>query len=141
MDELQAAILRVKLRALDADTDRRRALAARYDTALADVPGFIRPPELPGRRHVWHQYVVRCADRTRAAVADRLRAEGIHTLVHYPVPIHRQPAYAARSLATEPMIETERAAREVLSLPMYPQLAPEAVTRVAAVLGQSIARS
>lgn len=136
MDEIQAAILRVKLRTLDADTDRRRALAALYDAALADLPHLTRPVELPGRRHVWHQYVIRCADHTRDAMADRLRAEGIGTLVHYPVPIHRQPAYADRGLAPAPLPETDRAAREVLSLPMFPQLAPDAIPRIAAALSR-----
>lgn len=134
MDELQAAVLRVKLRTLDADNDRRRALALRYDEALAGIGGIAEPRELPGRRHVWHQYVVRCADGTRDAVANALRAAGIHTLVHYPVPVHRQPAYAARGLAAGDMTETEAAAREVLSLPIYPQLPTVSVDRVATVL-------
>ncbi len=136
LDEIQAAILRVKLRALDADNDRRRVLATSYDVALAEIGSLTRPAELPGRRHVWHQYVVRCADGTRDAVADGLRAAGIHTLVHYPVPIHQQPAYARRQLAVGDLRETERAAREVLSLPMYPQLAPEAVGRVASAFAK-----
>ena len=130
MDELQAAVLRVKLRALDADNARRRALAARYDEALADIPSLALPAELPGRRSVWHQYVVRCTAGNRDTVAAGLLARGVQTLVHYPVPIHRQPAYAARGLAAGALAETERAAREVLSLPMFPQLAPEALGRV-----------
>ena len=134
MDELQAAVLRVKLRRLDADLDRRRALAARYAEGLTGLPGLTLPTELPGRRHAWHQYVVRLADGRRDAVAAALAEAGVQTLVHYPVPIHQQPAYAARGLAAGPMDQTERAAAEVLSLPIFPQLAPEAVARVCAAL-------
>ncbi len=128
MDELQAAVLRVKLRTLDADNDRRRALAAVYDARLEHAP-LCRPIERDGTRHVYHQYVVRCADRD--TLADGLRAAGVGTLVHYPVPIHAQPAYATRGLASESMRKTETVAREVLSLPMYPQLTPAAAETVA----------
>ena len=83
---------------------------------------------------MWHQYVVRCAGGTRDAVAAGLSARGVQTLVHYPVPIHLQPAYAARGLTVGPMTETERAAEEVLSLPIFPQLAPDAVARVCEAL-------
>ena len=134
IDELQAAVLRVKLRALDADNDRRRALAARYHAGLDGIAALRLPDpaEPAGTRAVFHQYVVRCADRGR--LADFLRAAGIGTLVHYPVPIHRQPAYAARGLARNPLPETDRAAAEVLSLPMYPQLPPETAGIVAATV-------
>ena len=134
MDELQAAVLRVKLRTLHADNDRRRAIAAQYGESLAGLRGITLPLEQPGRRSVWHQYVVRCAGNTRDAVAAGLLAGGVQTLVHYPVPIHLQPAYANRGLAVGPMKETERAAGEVLSLPIFPQLASEAVARVCEVL-------
>ncbi len=129
IDELQAAVLRVKLPALDADNDRRRALAARYQAALAGTAGLRLPAEPADTRGVVHQYVVRCAERDRLAAF--LHEAGIGTLVHYPVPIHRQPAYAARGLARTPLPETDRAAAEVLSLPMYPQLPPEAADTVA----------
>ncbi len=136
MDELQAAVLRVKLRTLDADNDRRRAIAVQYAQTLVGLRGISLPTEQPGRRSVWHQYVVRCANGTRDAVAAGLLAGGVQTLVHYPVPIHLQPAYAARGLSAGPMTETERAAAEVLSLPIFPQLAPEAVARVCEVLAR-----
>lgn len=128
LDELQAAVLRVKLRTLDADNAKRRALAALYLGGLAGVPGVTLPRELPGHRSVWHQYVIRHAQR--AALAGHLRAHGVHTLVHYPVPIHRQPAYAERGLASAALPETEAAAREVLSLPLYPELPHEQAERV-----------
>ena len=129
MDELQAAILRVKLRTLDLDNDRRRALASVYDARLRAVAGLRRPDERDDTHHAYHQYVVRCANRD--ALADGLREAGIGTLVHYPEPVHRQPAYAGRRLARGDMRETEHAAREVLSLPMYPQLSPAAAVQVA----------
>ncbi len=137
MDELQAAVLRVKLCRLDADNDRRRALAARYAAGLSGLTGLTLPIALPGRRHVWHQFVVRIADGCRDAVAAELAAAGVHTLVHYPVPIHQQPAYAARGLAAGSMAATERVAAEVLSLPIFPQLAPEAVARVCEALAET----
>lgn len=130
MDEIQAAVLRVKLSALDENTDRRRALASRYDAALAGIAGIVRPVERADCRHVWHQYVVRCLGGSRDRVADELRSHGVHTLVHYPVPIHQQPAYRDRNLAAGPLAATEEAANQVLSLPMYPQLTPEAVDQV-----------
>ena len=121
MDEIQAAILRVKLRTLDADNDRRRALAARYDAGLAGIYGLTLPlADDADRRSVYHQYVVRCAQRD--ALAEHLQTAGVGTLVHYPMPIHLQPAYAARGLARGPMDATEEAAKQVLSLPMYPHL-------------------
>jgi dTDP-4-amino-4,6-dideoxygalactose transaminase len=129
LDELQAAILRVKLRTLDADNDRRRAVASVYSAALANIQELTLPAELPGRRSVYHQYVVRCASRDR--LAEHLRTAGIQTLVHYPVPVHRQPAYADRGLAAGPLPETDRAAAEVLSLPMYPELSVEDAQAVA----------
>jgi dTDP-3-amino-3,4,6-trideoxy-alpha-D-glucose transaminase len=136
LDELQAAILRIKLRRLDADNDSRRAIAARYHEALA-TSGLVLPSERPGVRHVYHLYVVRSPDRDQ--LQQRAKAAGVGTLVHYPVPIHRQPAYA--TLHPGPLPETERAAREVLSLPMYPELSSEAVETVVQVLRASTTNS
>jgi dTDP-4-amino-4,6-dideoxygalactose transaminase len=120
LDELQAAVLRVKLRALDADNDRRRAIAALYDRGLAEVPGVVLPRERAGARHVYHLYAARLQERDRAL--EHLKARGIHAGIHYPVPVHLQPAYAGRTAAPGSLPVTERAAREVLSLPMYPEL-------------------
>lgn len=130
LDEIQAAILNVKLAHLDAENDRRRDLAAAYRAALADTPLRL-PVEAPGTRHVYHQFAVRHADRDalRAHLAER----GIDTLVHYPVPVHWQPAYTAVERDPD-MTETERAAAEVLSLPLYAELDPGAVDRVAAAV-------
>jgi dTDP-4-amino-4,6-dideoxygalactose transaminase len=132
LDEIQAAILRVRLPHLAAENARREAIAARYDRGLAGLP-----IELPRRRPdtvpVWHQYVVRSTSRD--GLQQALAARGIGTNVHYPVPVHLQPAYAGR-LKTGPsgLAVSERAAREVLSLPMYPQLADAAVDQVIAAI-------
>jgi dTDP-4-amino-4,6-dideoxygalactose transaminase len=132
LDELQAAVLRVKLGALERDNACRAAIAEAYDRGLAGLP-----LTLPARRaettHVFHQYVVRSPgrDALRAALGDR----AIGANIHYPVPVHRQPAYAGRlAIGPSGLGETERAAREVLSLPIYPQLADAAVERVIAAV-------
>jgi dTDP-4-amino-4,6-dideoxygalactose transaminase len=134
LDELQAAILRVKLRHLDAQNMRRQTIADAYDVALAG--GEVRPPvRRAGAGHVFHQYVVRVRDR--AAVQARLRAAGVGTGVHYPVPVHLQPAYRGRiALGPAGCTVTERASAEVLSLPMFPELTNEQVEQVCATLSR-----
>jgi len=139
LDELQAAILGVRLRHLDADSARRRRIAARYTAALAGAPGVTAPFVAPETEPVFHLYVVRAADR--AALAARLDAAGIETAVHYPTPIHRQPAYAAPpGTGPSPSFpQAERAAGEVLSLPIFPELTDaevQAVTGALAGLGE-----
>jgi len=132
LDELQAAILRVKLRHLDAQNARRQAIAAAYDQALTG--GALRAPvRRVGAAHVFHQYVVRCADR--AGVQAGLWQAGIGTGVHYPVPVHRQPAYAGRvALGPSGCVASEQASAEVLSLPMHPHLHEADVARVCEAL-------
>jgi dTDP-4-amino-4,6-dideoxygalactose transaminase len=136
LDELQAAILRVKLRHLDAENARRRRIAAEYDRLLAGS-GLALPQVRPGVTHVYHQYVVRTAGRD--ALQAYLRARGIGALIHYPVPVHLQPAYAGRLRGTEALSETEAAAREVLSLPMFPELTDEQVRTTAGEIAGWIA--
>ena len=128
LDELQAAILRVKLRYLDTENTRRRQIAAQYDRLLADA-GLRLPTVRPGVTHVYHQYAVRSTQRD--ALQAHLRERGIVALVHYPVPVHLQPAYRGRLPGAEALPETEAAARAVLSLPIYPELRDEDVLRVA----------
>ena len=127
LDELQAAILRVKLPHLDADNARRRAAATRYDTLLSGT-GLLLPTTRPEAEPVFHQYVVRSPRRD--ALRAYLQAAGIGTLIHYPVPVHQQPAYA-RFAAGASLPRTETAAREVLSLPLYPEIADTDLTRTA----------
>jgi dTDP-4-amino-4,6-dideoxygalactose transaminase len=132
LDELQAAILRVKLPHLAADNARRAAIAVRYDAGLAGLD-LVLPARAAGRSHVFHQYVVR--SRRRDALREALQAAGIGTNVHYPVPVHLQPAYRDRiALGPSGLAETELAAGEILSLPMYPQLDDAQVERTIAAV-------
>lgn len=132
LDELQAAILRVKLKYLDEENARRREIARRYDERLTS--SSLRLPECPGEvEHVYHQYVVRCEKRDR--LRDYLREQGVGALIHYPVPVHLQPAYRNRATVHRGVLqETELAARQVLSLPMHPQLGREQVKWVCEVI-------
>jgi dTDP-4-amino-4,6-dideoxygalactose transaminase len=121
LDELQAAVLRAKLRHLDADNLRRRELARRYDDELR-LEGLRLPVTREDREHVYHLYVV--ASPRRDEMQAHLQERGIGALIHYPVAVHRQPAYARDSEGAR-LPETERAASTVLSLPMYPELTPD----------------
>lgn len=130
LDELQAAILRVKLKHLARWNARRRAHAAAYRRLLAGGP-FTLPVEHGRGEHVYHQFTIRAARRD--ALREALNARGIATAIHYPTPLHRQPAFErkARSLS---LPVSEQAAREVLSLPIYPQLTESAVEAVCEAL-------
>ena len=124
LDELQAAILRVKLPHLRADNQRRREIAALYARHIAN-PAVTLPPVRTGAEHVYHQYVVRSAQREALMAA--LKSHGVPTAIHYPQPVHTQPAYLGRiAHGAGGLGESERACREVLSLPMHPQLNDEA---------------
>jgi dTDP-4-amino-4,6-dideoxygalactose transaminase len=130
LDELQAAILRVRLRQLDAGNAARRELAAHYDHLLPAT--VTRPVEQAGCRHVYHLYVIQHPDRER--LRTRLAAQGIGAGIHYPVPVHLQPAYQGGPVRAAALPVTELAAREVLSLPMHPALSAAQVTSVAAAV-------
>ncbi|MCC2657158.1 MAG: aminotransferase [Panacagrimonas sp.] len=117
LDPLQAAVLRVRLRHLDAWNQRRSAIAAYYLEALSGT-GLTLPVCMPDCEPAWHLFVVRSAQRDR--LADGLRARGVETLIHYPIAPHQQTAYADRSIPSQPI--AERLAREVLSLPLGPHL-------------------
>jgi dTDP-4-amino-4,6-dideoxygalactose transaminase len=127
LDEIQAAVLRVKLPHLDADNAARSEIAARYDAGLAGL-GLELPVRRPEGRHVFHLYVVRSQKRDQLQA--HLKDNGVGALVHYPVPVHLQKAYVGRLPGAGSLPETERAAREVLSLPMYPELGREEVESV-----------
>ncbi|TMJ68233.1 MAG: DegT/DnrJ/EryC1/StrS family aminotransferase [Alphaproteobacteria bacterium] len=130
LDPIQAAILGVKLRALQTDNASRQAAAARYDSGLTGLP-LALPARRPATTHVFHQYVIRLAERD--GLREALQAAGIGSGIHYPVPVHQQPAYRGR-LACGPsgLGVTERAAPQILSLPIYPQISDHAVDRVIA---------
>jgi dTDP-4-amino-4,6-dideoxygalactose transaminase len=130
LDTLQAAVLRVKLRHLDAWNQERRALAAVYDAALADASRIRRPRERDGTQSAWHLYTVRVEGRD--ALRADLEQQGIATAVHYPKPIHLQPALSALGGQPGDLPVSEQLSREVLSLPLYPELPHETVERIAA---------
>ena len=133
LDELQAAILRVKLRHLDSDNGKRRALAARY-TSLLNAKSIHAPGIREGGEHVFHLYVVRT--RRREELIERLKTKDIHPGIHYPVPIHQQAAYVGRIRNASSMQVTETLAKEVLSLPLYPEFEPRQIDEVVQVLEQ-----
>ncbi len=128
LDEMQAAMLRVKLRHLDAANQARRDRAGVYDELLAGTPLEL-PSEAAWATHNYHLYVVRTPRRD--ALAEYLRKHGVGTLMHYPVPVHRQEAFQDLGYAEGSFPESERACGEVLSLPLYPDLPLEDVCRVA----------
>lgn len=132
LDEIQAAILRVKLHYLDEENEQRRAYACIYDQKLADA-GLTLPTEAPDAAHVYHQYVIR--SNRRDELQAYLREHEIGTLIHYPAPIHLQPAYAERCRGRS-FPQCEKAAGEILSLPMYPQLPEKDVLAVADCIAQ-----
>jgi dTDP-4-amino-4,6-dideoxygalactose transaminase len=132
LDEMQAAILRVKLQHLDAQNARRQTIAAAYDAALRGAS--LAPPARRGDAgHVFHLYVLRVPER--AALQARLREAGIGTGIHYPVPVHLQPAYRGRlPVGPAGCRATEIAAEQVLSLPIYPELTDAQVAQVCEAL-------
>jgi dTDP-4-amino-4,6-dideoxygalactose transaminase len=131
LDALQAAILSVKLPHLGAWTAARRAAADRYDALLAGCEGVTVPYRAPYAEHVFHQYTIRVPAALRDDLAAHLRARGVPTMVYYPVPLHRLPVFAHLGYAEGSLPESERAAREVLSLPMHPHLTEDQIAYVA----------
>jgi dTDP-4-amino-4,6-dideoxygalactose transaminase len=128
LDEVQAAILRVKLRYLDDENRQRQRLAHAYDTYLQDAELNL-PETRAGAVHVYHQYVIRTPERD--GLKQYLWDRGIGTLIHYPVPVHLQPGYADRLGKARPLPHTEAVAEQILSLPMYPELEDAHVHTVA----------
>lgn len=127
LEGIQGAVLGVKLRHLDKWNDLRRAHAARYNELLAGSP-LTLPRELAYARHIYHLYVVQADERD--ALQQRLSEAGVQTGIHYPIPIHLQPAYASMGHKAGDFPEAERQARRVLSLPMFPELTDEQIEKV-----------
>ena len=127
LDELQAAMLRVKLRVLDERNARRAQIARYYGERFGAY--LQTPPADPARTHVYHQYVVRTPDRE--ALRGWLGEHGVDTGVHYPVPIHRQPAWLATYGEAPSLPRAEAAARQILSLPVHADLTDDEVETVA----------
>jgi dTDP-4-amino-4,6-dideoxygalactose transaminase len=130
LDTLQAAVLRVKLRHLEQWNAERAERAATYSEALAGVPGVVTPRERDGARSAWHLYTVRAPERD--ALADHLKARGVGTAIHYPKPIHLQASMAPAGGRPGDLPVSELLSREVLCLPLYPELPLGDVARVAA---------
>lgn len=145
LDELQAAVLRVKLRHLADWTAARQAHARLYDSLLKDLPGIVLPRTPPEREHAYYLYTIRVERRAGGSrrakdrgdethsdfVQQRLRERGIASTVYYPVPLHLQPLYALLGGKPGDLRVSERAAREVLSIPLYPEMSREQIERVA----------
>ncbi|HWZ55610.1 MAG TPA: DegT/DnrJ/EryC1/StrS family aminotransferase, partial [Verrucomicrobiae bacterium] len=154
LDELQAAILRVKLRHMADWTAKRQAHARLYDSLLEDIPGVVTPRVPAGREHVYYLYTIRLDDRAigqsaaknreKEAPSDRvqkrLRDRGIASMVYYPVPLHLQPLYALLGGKPGDFRVSERASREVLSIPLYPEMTDEQIKRVAEAVREATKR-
>jgi dTDP-4-amino-4,6-dideoxygalactose transaminase len=132
MDAIQGAILRVKLRHLEAWTEARRTHARRYSSLLAGSTVLTTPVEAADRRHVYHVYAIRSRDRD--GLQRLLSAEGIPSGLHYPIPVHLQKAHADLGYQAGDFPVSEAAAREVLSLPIYPEMPVRHVDQVVAAL-------
>ncbi len=138
LDELQAAILRVKLRHLDADNAKRQRIAAQYSKILA-AQSFQLPATRENAEQVFHLYVIRAAKRLE--LIEHLKGHDVQAGVHYPMPVHLQPAYKTRIRTAVSMRVTEMLAEEVLSLPMYPELEDQQISDVVQALSSFAPRN
>jgi len=152
LDELQAAILRVKLRHLPGWTAARQAHARLYDSLLQDIPGIVLPRMPAGREHVYYLYTMRIpgqvgsrsagsglGDEPRSDIVQKRLAErGIASTVYYPVPLHLQPLYASFGGKPGDLRVSERVSREVLSIPIYPELTGAQIESVAAAIRSAL---
>jgi dTDP-4-amino-4,6-dideoxygalactose transaminase len=138
LDEVQAALLQVRLQRLDEWNERRRARARLYVSLLSELP-LTLPHEPPGTEHVWHLFVVRAAQRE--ALLRFLEDRGVGTLIHYPVPPHLQPAYKDLGLGPGALPVSEKIHREVLSLPIGPHLGEDQVNYVASAVADYFGRT
>ncbi len=137
LDNLQAALLRIKLPHLEHWTEERRAAAASYREALAGLPLRLPPEDAEAMRQVFHLFVVEVDDRDR--VLDDLRAEGIGAAIHYPTPAHLQPAWKWLGYSERDFPAAERLARSALSLPLFPGMREDELVRVAGALARALA--
>jgi dTDP-4-amino-4,6-dideoxygalactose transaminase len=133
LDELQAAILRVKLPRVDEWNAGRRRAAARYNDLLGDLPSIVTPREGAGARHVYHQYTMRVSGGRRDEVQERLAEAGVSTMIYYPILVPELPVYTAQKDWGD-LPRSREAVGEVLSLPIWPQITPDVQERVAAAV-------
>ena len=122
LDTIQAAVLRIKLRQLDNYIDARRAVAAAYDAAFAQIPGVEIPFRAPDSKHVFHQYTLKLSGRSRDALQAHLQAAGIPSMIYYPIPAHRQKMFAAFDLQDLHLPLTEQLCGQVISLPIHTEM-------------------
>jgi dTDP-4-amino-4,6-dideoxygalactose transaminase len=134
MEGFQGAILRVKLRHLEEWTEARRTIAKKYNELLANC-GLKLPVEMPWARHVYHVYTLQT--ESRDGLQKALLAEGIQTAIHYAIPVHLQPAYSNLGYGMGSLPQSEIAAQQVLSLPMYPELPEQSIRQVASAVKQA----
>ena len=127
LDELQAAILRIKLRHLDEDNGKRRQLSMSY-TKLLNISGLVLPKTRADAEHVFHLYVVKARERKK--ILEALQAKDIYAGIHYPVPIHKQPAYRGRIRTARTMQISDALSAEVFSLPIYPEMTNQQLNEV-----------
>jgi dTDP-4-amino-4,6-dideoxygalactose transaminase len=136
MDGIQAAVLRIRLRHLDRENRLRRDHALRYNRALADLPGLVLPAVMNDRNHVFHLYALRAHDR-RHLIAT-LGAKQIGCGLHYPVPVHLQPAYRHLGYRRGDFPVAEQSADELVSLPMFPEMTQDQIAFVTAAVTESV---
>ncbi len=135
LDTLQAAILRVKLQHIDEWNEGRRRVAKTYNQLLADVPGIITPELADG--HVFHQYTIRATNNRRDAVKDYLAAQGISSMIYYPIPQDRLPVYQGQHPTNS---VSDRLAQEVLSLPIWPEIHPTTIEHIVEIVKRALTR-
>ncbi|WP_198139164.1 DegT/DnrJ/EryC1/StrS family aminotransferase [Crocosphaera chwakensis] len=137
LDSIQAAILQVKLRYLNQWNEQRREIAQRYHQLLSPIPGIQLPQEIKGGYHVWNQYTILVENKsnqditTRDNLREKLQEKGIISMIYYPIPLHLQKVYQNLGYKTTDFSVTEKAASEVLSLPMFPDLSLEEQEQIA----------
>ena len=137
LDAVQAAILQVKLQHLEDWNAKRQTVAARYEKLLADVEGVRSPKAITGGRSVWNQYTVLIEGsegQKRDRLREKMQAQGVSTMVYYPIPLHQQSVYADLGYAAGSLPNTEQAAGQVLALPMFPELTAEQQEQVVSTL-------
>jgi dTDP-4-amino-4,6-dideoxygalactose transaminase len=140
LDTLQAVVLRVKLKRLNEYNAKRGAAAERYHGLLKDVGDLKLPRAVPGNEHIWHIYAVQVAASRRDAVMKSMQDQGIGVGIHYPVPIHLQGAFAGHGHKAGSFPMAEKAAAEMISLPIYPELTASQQEQVAAALKKALAQ-
>ena len=134
LDEIQAAIIRVKMKKIEEFNDKRRINADIYRT-LIKRDDITLPIELPGCRHVYHQFTIR--SKNRDGIMKTLQNENVSSAIYYPVPLHRQEVFTRRNISAENLTNSEICAREVLSLPMFPELKKEEIEHVSNVINHA----